>query len=118
MDLLVYSKKGIGKEHAKWSPVSTAAYRLMPEIILGNEKVGNITHEDAREFVSLCPLNVFDIEDIGGFKSFFNKKKFSNNPSPFFRCTHSNRCETPCVHHVSRMYSASEISTQSKIREN
>jgi DNA-directed RNA polymerase I and III subunit RPAC1 len=27
-------EKGIGKTHAKWSPVSTAYYRLVPEIIL------------------------------------------------------------------------------------
>ena len=25
-------EKGIGKTHAKWSPVATAYYRLVPEI--------------------------------------------------------------------------------------
>ena len=25
-------EKGIGKTHAKWSPVSTAYYRLVPDI--------------------------------------------------------------------------------------
>ena len=28
----VICQKGIGKTHAKWSPVCTAFYRLMPEI--------------------------------------------------------------------------------------
>lgn len=30
--LEMHAIKGVGKEHAKWSPVSTAFYRLMPEI--------------------------------------------------------------------------------------
>lgn len=30
INLVVYAEKGIGKRHAKWSPVSTAYYRLMP----------------------------------------------------------------------------------------
>jgi DNA-directed RNA polymerase I and III subunit RPAC1 len=28
--LEIYAEKGIGKKHAKWSPVSTCFYRLMP----------------------------------------------------------------------------------------
>ena len=38
-------EKGIGKTHAKWSPVSTAFYRLMPHI----EFTEPITGEDAEE---------------------------------------------------------------------
>lgn len=30
INLEIYAEKGIGKKHAKWSPVSTAFYRLMP----------------------------------------------------------------------------------------
>lgn len=32
--LEIFAEKGIGKKHAKWSPVSTCFYRLMPEISL------------------------------------------------------------------------------------
>lgn len=32
IDVELHCCKGIGKEHAKWSPVSTASYRLLPEI--------------------------------------------------------------------------------------
>lgn len=52
-------KKGIGKEHAKWSPVSTASYRLMPEILI-KEK---LTSAESKELVKKCPMKVFDIED-------------------------------------------------------
>ncbi len=34
IDLKVHCVKGLGKDHAKFSPVATAAYRLLPEITL------------------------------------------------------------------------------------
>lgn len=61
-------EKGIGKTHAKWSPVSTAYYRLVPDISFKQDIKG----EDAEELKKLCPTGVFDIEDIGkkGSKKF------------------------------------------------
>ena len=40
LDLKLFAVKGIGKDHAKFSPVSTAYYRLLPEIKLNREVVG------------------------------------------------------------------------------
>lgn len=54
-------EKGIGRDHAKWSPVATASYRLMPEIVIHEA----IMNEDADTLVRKCPMNVFDIEDVG-----------------------------------------------------
>lgn len=51
--------KNIGKEHAKWSPVATAAYRMLPEVTLKQPVRG----DDATALQQLCPANVFDIED-------------------------------------------------------
>ncbi|CAD6215549.1 GSCOCG00000359001-RA-CDS [Cotesia congregata] len=34
IDVILYAVKGIGKDHAKFSPVATASYRLMPAITL------------------------------------------------------------------------------------
>ena len=59
MDLIC--EKGIGKTHAKWSPVCTAFYRLLPDI-----SVEGVTGEQAKELKQLCPMKVFDIEDLGG----------------------------------------------------
>ena len=53
--------KGIGKEHAKWSPVATASYRLLPEITLRKDFVG----QEAKDLVALCPTKVFELEDLG-----------------------------------------------------
>lgn len=58
-------EKGLGKTHAKWSPVSTASYRLMPEISFS----APIRGEEAVDFVPKCPSGVFDIEDGGAVVS-------------------------------------------------
>lgn len=52
--------KGIGKEHAKWSPVATAWYRLLPEVILLQE----VTGDDARHLAKEMP-NLFWVEGEG-----------------------------------------------------
>ena len=57
----LFCEKGIGKTHAKWSPVCTAYYRLVPDIRFTKD----IKNEDAVELKKLCPTGVFDIEDFG-----------------------------------------------------
>lgn len=60
IELEAHAVKGMGKTHAKWSPVATAWYRMLPEVVLLQE----IEDEKAEELVKKCPVNVFDIEDI------------------------------------------------------
>lgn len=57
IDLECICVKGIGKTHAKWSPVSTAYYRLLSNIQFNQD----ITGEDADELKNLCPMKVFDV---------------------------------------------------------
>ncbi|KAI3970409.1 hypothetical protein MKX01_024056 [Papaver californicum] len=59
--LEAHAVKGMGKTHAKWSPVSTAWYRMLPEVVL----LQDIEDELAEELVKKCPAKVFDIEDLG-----------------------------------------------------
>ncbi|KAL7088127.1 hypothetical protein ACP275_13G109400 [Erythranthe tilingii] len=61
IELEAHAVKGMGKTHAKWSPVATAWYRMLPEVILLQE----IEDEKAEELIQKCPVNVFDMEDIG-----------------------------------------------------
>ncbi len=49
MDIKLYAYKGVGRDHAKFSPVCTAYYRLLPEIILKSSVYG----EDA-ELLQKC----------------------------------------------------------------
>ncbi|XP_046393255.1 DNA-directed RNA polymerases I and III subunit RPAC1 [Ischnura elegans] len=41
LDIKVHAVKGIGRDHAKFSPVATAFYRLLPEITLTREVEGD-----------------------------------------------------------------------------
>jgi DNA-directed RNA polymerase I and III subunit RPAC1 len=53
----LHCQKGIGKEHAKWSPVATASYRLLPEISI----LSKIKGEDAHKFAKCFPKGVVKI---------------------------------------------------------
>ena len=46
--MVLHCEKGIGKVHAKWSPVGTASYRLLPDITI--TKPGELTGEKAHRF--------------------------------------------------------------------
>ncbi len=58
--LSCFAHRGIGKDHAKFSPVATASYKLLTEIVFKQPVEG----EAAKELVEMCPMGVFDIEDI------------------------------------------------------
>lgn len=61
IELEAHAVKGTGKVHAKWSPVGTTWYRMLPEVKLLKEVKGN----DAVKLVRKCPVEVFDLEDVG-----------------------------------------------------
>ena len=59
--------KGIGRDHAKFSAVGTAFYRLMPRVEMEWSEEIESGHsvpdlEDLEYLRNLCPRNVFDIE--------------------------------------------------------
>lgn len=60
--LEMHCEKNIGKEHAKWSPVSLASYRLLPEITMLQPITGN----DAVKFASCFPEGVIVLEKVKG----------------------------------------------------
>lgn len=45
LDLRLIAVKGIGKDHAKFSPVATAYYRLLPQITLNREVSGKDAYQ-------------------------------------------------------------------------
>ncbi|KAI9362476.1 DNA-directed RNA polymerase [Zopfochytrium polystomum] len=53
----MHCQKGIGKEHAKWSPVATASYRLLPEIKI----LKPITGDLADKFSACFPKGVVEV---------------------------------------------------------
>ncbi|KAK2508350.1 hypothetical protein MC885_011597 [Smutsia gigantea] len=64
IDLLMHCVKGIGKDHAKFSPVATASYRLLPDITLLEPVEG-----DAAEELSQCfSPGVIEVQEVQGKK--------------------------------------------------
>ncbi|GMM48107.1 DNA-directed RNA polymerase core subunit [Pichia kluyveri] len=61
ISLRVHCILGIGADHAKFSPVSTASYRLLPVIDILKPIVG----KDALEFQQCFPNGVIDINEKG-----------------------------------------------------
>jgi DNA-directed RNA polymerase alpha subunit len=41
IELEAHAVKGVGKVHAKWSPVATAWYRMLPEVKLFHYGISN-----------------------------------------------------------------------------
>lgn len=58
MQLTAVAKKGIAKEHAKWSPVAVATYKFEPVIEINEEKEALLTPDQKAEFVEICPAKV------------------------------------------------------------
>lgn len=58
MQLTAVAKKGIAKEHAKWSPVAVATYKYEPVIDINEEVERQLTADQKAEFVEVCPAKV------------------------------------------------------------
>ena len=56
----MHARKGRGGDHAKFSPVATASYRLMPTIDIVQPILGS----DARKFARCFPKGVIVLEDF------------------------------------------------------
>jgi len=66
IELVARAVKGCGREHAKWSPVATASYRLRPVVSLTAPTP--ISGAQADRIVASCPTGVFDIEESGALR--------------------------------------------------
>ena len=60
IDLEMHCRKGIGADHAKFSPVATATYRLLPLIQITKP----ILDQDARKFARCFPRGVIGFEPV------------------------------------------------------
>jgi DNA-directed RNA polymerases I and III subunit RPAC1 len=60
IDMDMHAVKGIGMDHAKFSPVATATYRLLPTITILKPILG----ADAKKFQKCFPPGVIDLERV------------------------------------------------------
>ena len=60
IDIEMHCIKGVGADHAKFSPVATASYRLLPTITITKPILG----KDAKKFARCFPIGVIGVEEV------------------------------------------------------
>jgi DNA-directed RNA polymerase II subunit RPB3 len=57
------ARKGIGKEHSKWSPVAVATFQYDPDVRLNQAEIEECTDAEKKQFVECCPTKVFSYDE-------------------------------------------------------
>jgi DNA-directed RNA polymerase II subunit RPB3 len=61
LKFMAFATKGIGKIHAKWSPVAIASYTFEPRVVLNDARLDEINDAQKTEFVESCPAKVYEL---------------------------------------------------------
>jgi len=63
IDLIAIARKGVGKEHAKWSPACAVTYKNEPIVELRQSRLDELNDVQKKEFVASCPSKVFRFDE-------------------------------------------------------
>lgn len=61
LKLKAIARKGIGKDHAKWSPVATARFKYVPEITLDQQGLEDLSEIEKIELAGSDPTKTFGL---------------------------------------------------------
>jgi len=77
------AKKGVGKEHAKWSPVCACTYQFDPDVNINQNRMDELQELQKQDFVNSCPTKVYKYDES------LKRVEVANN----LRCTFCNECK-------------------------
>ncbi|GBG89538.1 hypothetical protein CBR_g49328 [Chara braunii] len=64
LKLRAIARKGIGKDHAKWSPAATVTFLFEPEIHINQPLMDTLTDDEKEIWVNSSPTKVFGIDPV------------------------------------------------------
>eukprot|EP00013_Stygamoeba_regulata_P004464 CAMPEP_0177637958 /NCGR_PEP_ID=MMETSP0447-20121125/5240_1 /TAXON_ID=0 /ORGANISM="Stygamoeba regulata, Strain BSH-02190019" /LENGTH=299 /DNA_ID=CAMNT_0019139903 /DNA_START=109 /DNA_END=1008 /DNA_ORIENTATION=+ len=77
------AKKGVGKEHAKWSPACGVTYQFEPVIDLNQARLDQLKPNEKEEWVNSCPTKVYR----------YNAEADAVEIEDATKCTFCNECK-------------------------
>lgn len=78
------ARKGFGKEHAKYCPVSVCVYQFVADIRVNERAAAELSDDNKKRFVASCPRTVFAYND-DSHSVRFNRPPITHHPStPLF----------------------------------
>jgi len=87
LKLRAFAKKGVGKEHAKWSPGCGLTFQFEPDIRLNYTRLEELTSAQKQEFVKSCPTKVYK----------YNEAQHQVEIEEAQKCTHCMECKKKAI---------------------